>query len=182
MSQENGNSDFLGEIEEVTDDISDVRWIDIPVIAIFVILIGLVFTQFFTRYVLNDSLSWTEEVSRNFLIFMGFVGSVTCVRKGSHIYLEFFYRYVPRRVIKPITMLTDLITAVFFSYMGWLALQLAERTGAQRMVSDDLPRSIIHYTVAVSCFLMGIFALWHIIKTARRSAEEVAADRLDNLG
>lgn len=182
MAPKDHTDELLAEIEEVDDDISDVLWMDVPVIVIFVILIGLVFTQFFTRYFLNDSLSWTEEVSRYFLIFMGFLGGVTCVRKGSHIYLEFLYRYIPRRAIKPVTMLTDLVSAVFFTYLGWLGLELAERTGAQRMVSVDLPRSIIHYTVSGACFLMGAFALWHIVKTARRSAEDVATDRLDNIG
>ena len=182
MAPQDHTDQLIAEIEEVDDDISDVLWLDAPVILIFIILIGLVFIQFFTRYFLNDSLSWTEEVSRYFLIAMGFIGGITCVRKGSHIYLEFLYRYIPRGAIKPITMLTDLITSGFFFYMGWLAIQLAERTSRQRMVSVDLPKSVIHYTVAGACILMGVFALWHIIRTARRPSDEVAAERLDNIG
>ena len=50
-----------------------------------VVLILIVATQFFTRYVLNNSFGWTEELARYLLIMLGFVGSVTCVRKGSHI-------------------------------------------------------------------------------------------------
>ena len=103
------------QFDEVTNDISDVKWMDIPVLIIFWVLFFIVALQFFTRYVLNDSLAWTEEIARFFLIFLAFVGSVTCVRKGSHIYLEFFYRYLPVGFIKPIALFCELVVAVFFS-------------------------------------------------------------------
>ena len=172
----------LAEIEEVTDDISDVTWMDVPVILIFLVLIVLVATQFFTRYVLNDSLSWTEEISRYFLIFLGFVGGITCVRKGSHIYLEFFYRYLPRGAVKAVSILAEGITGGFFAWMGLLGMQLAERTGARSMVSVQAPKSIIYYTVAGACFLMAVFAAWRVWQMLRTPADTVAAERLDNLG
>ena len=48
-------------LEEVTDDISDVRVYDFPVLLIFLALFLIVALQFFTRYVLNDSLGWIED-------------------------------------------------------------------------------------------------------------------------
>ena len=71
--------------EEAHVDLSDLRWSDALVFAIFWILFGIVFLQFFTRYVLNNSLGWTEEIARYLLILVTFVGSVTAMRKGSHI-------------------------------------------------------------------------------------------------
>src|SRR4051794_11995797 len=42
--------------------------------ALFWLLCGVVFLQFFTRYALNDSASWTEEIARYLLIFVVFLG------------------------------------------------------------------------------------------------------------
>ena len=42
---------------------------------IFWVLGATVFYQFFTRYVLNDSAAWTEEIARYLLIAMVFVGA-----------------------------------------------------------------------------------------------------------
>ena len=56
--------DIFSEIEEVSDDISDVGLLDVPVLLIFLLLFFIVALQFFTRYVLNDSLGWTEEIGK----------------------------------------------------------------------------------------------------------------------
>ena len=172
---------LLSELDEVTDDISDVKVYDIPVLVIFVILIFIVALQFFTRYALNDSLGWTEEIARYLLILLGFIGSITCIRKGKHIYLEFFYRYVPRATIKSIAIFVEGIVAAFFGYAGVLGLELAERTKAQRMVSIDLPKSVIYYIVVFSCFAMAVFALFRLVRYITMSSEDVAQEKHEGI-
>ncbi len=176
-----GKEDIFSELEEVTDDISDVGLLDFPVLIIFVLLFFIVALQFFTRYVLNDSLGWTEEIARYLLILLAFVGSVTCVRKGKHIYLEFFYRYLPQGLIKPISTIVELIVFGMFGYMGWLGIELAQKTKSQRMVSLDLPKSVIYYIVVAACIAMAIFAAYRIVRLLKMSASDVAAEKLSNL-
>jgi hypothetical protein len=77
-------------------DLSDQTWSDGIVLVLFWMLAIIVFLQFFTRYVLNDSIAWTEEIARYFLIAVTFVGSVMAVRKQSHIAVEFLYRWLGR--------------------------------------------------------------------------------------
>ncbi len=166
------------DLEEVSDDISDVSWMDIPVLIIFWLLFGIVLLQFITRYVFNDSYGWTEEIARYFLIFLCFVGSITCVRKGSHIYLEFFYRYLPAGAIKAVSIVVEAIVATFFAYAGYLGIGLAQRTFAQKMVSIDLPKGLIYWIVVASCVAMALMALINTVKLARRPAADVAAQRL----
>jgi hypothetical protein len=67
-------------------------------LALFWGLAVVVFLQFFTRYVLNDSLAWTEEIARYLLIMVAFIGGGMAVRRMSHIHVEFFYVYLSRRV------------------------------------------------------------------------------------
>jgi len=170
------------DFEEVSDDISDVSVLDVPVLIIFWLLFAIVALQFFTRYVLNDSLAWTEEIARFFLIFLAFVGSITCIRRSSHIYLEFFYRYLPAAAIKPLSLCVEAIVAGFFGFAGWYGIGLAQRTSNQRMISIDLPKGIVYWVVVIACFAMAATALWNVVKLARRSAAEVAAAKLDPSG
>ena len=57
---------------------------------------AVVFTQFFTRYVLNNSASWTEEIARYLLVGAVFVGAGIGVAKNNHIQVDLLYRYLPQ--------------------------------------------------------------------------------------
>jgi TRAP-type C4-dicarboxylate transport system permease small subunit len=60
-------------------------------------MLGLtVFYQFVTRYVMNDSAAWTEEIARYLLIGTVFIGAAIGVAKNNHIQVDFFYRHMPR--------------------------------------------------------------------------------------
>ena len=55
--------DLVAEVDpDVDEQLSELKFTlwDIPLLLIFTALFATVFLQFFTRYVLNDSLSWTE--------------------------------------------------------------------------------------------------------------------------
>ncbi|OAN69175.1 TRAP transporter small permease [Rhodobacteraceae bacterium EhC02] len=177
MSQKDQIDAMLEEIEEVTDDISDVSWMDIPVLIVFAALFFVVALQFFTRYVLNDSLGWTEEIARYFLILLGFVGGISCVRLGKHIFLEFAYYYIPVKAIKPIILLVETITFAFWGYAAVLAIELAQKTRSN-MVSIDLPKAYIYYCVSIGCALMALFSILILVRQARRPAQDIIEEKI----
>ncbi|MFC1460341.1 TRAP transporter small permease [Microvirga arabica] len=139
--------------EEAHVDLSDLRWSDALVFAIFWILFGIVFLQFFTRYVLNNSLGWTEEIARYFLILITFVGSVTAMRKGSHIAVEALLIYLPRGARHWTLVAVDGLVALFCGAMAWYAYRLGALAPGY-MVSIDIPKSYIYW--AVSAALAGV--------------------------
>ena len=163
------------------DDISDIKWIDAPVFIVFWFLLIIVFIQFFTRYALNSSLAWTEEIARYLLILLGFVGSVTCVRKRSHIFLEFFYRFLPPVAVKWLVIMVSFINAAFFGYAGIISIELAQRTHHQSMTSINLPKGIIYWIVAISCFAMALVAFWEFLSLFRKRGEDVSHELKDTV-
>src|SRR5205085_463762 len=73
------------EIHDEAIDLRRYRLEDWLALALFWVLGTIIFYQFFTRYALNDSAAWTEEIARYFLIATVFVGAAICVRKNNHI-------------------------------------------------------------------------------------------------
>lgn len=134
---------------------------DVPALFVFACLFLVVGAQFFTRYVLNDSLGWTEEIARYLLILLGFFGGAICARKHLHICLEFMHRYLPTAAIAPTQAFGHALTSLFFFYCGWLAVELAQRT-ASNMASVAFPKAPLYYIVAAACALTGVFAAAHV--------------------
>lgn len=129
---------------------------DYLVFVIFWALSGVVFAQFFSRYVLNASIFWTEELARYLLISVAFLGSVMAVRKNSHIFVEFFYRYLPHWLGRVLVTLVDLIRIIFFglgTYLTWRLIPLMQN---QRMASIDIPMSYMYYVVLAGFTLMAL--------------------------
>ncbi|MEO7811234.1 MAG: TRAP transporter small permease, partial [Usitatibacter sp.] len=80
------------DIHDEAVDLSHYRFEDWAAFALFWVLATVIFYQFVTRYALNDSASWTEEIARYLLIAVAFVGAAVNVRKNNHIQVDFFYR------------------------------------------------------------------------------------------
>ncbi len=145
-------------LDETEIDLSDIKWDDTLVLLVFWVLAFVVFLQFFTRYVLNDSLGWTEEIARFLLIAVTFTGSVMAVRKNSHIAVEFLYRWAPRRVRRVAQFIIDVINVVFFGGLAYMSTKVAGLT-QQMMVSINVPKSIVYWFVAACFAAMTLYAL-----------------------
>ena len=154
-------------VEEGGVDLSDVQWDDALVLVVFWVLAFVVFLQFFTRYVLNDSLGWTEEIARFLLIAVTFIGSVMAVRKRAHIAVEFLYRWIPRTGRRVAQTCIDLVSIAFYGGLALLSGQLAGRT-LQMMVSIDVPKSVVYWSVSVCFAAMTLYAVlnaWRHLRT-----------------
>ncbi|WP_210330992.1 TRAP transporter small permease [Microvirga terrestris] len=159
--------------EEAHVDLSDLKWSDAIVFAIFWILFGIVFLQFFTRYVLNNSLGWTEEIARYFLILITFVGSVTAMRKGSHIAVEALLVYLPREARHWTLVVVDGLVALFCGAMAWYAYQLGALAPGY-MVSIDIPKSYLYWAVSGALAGVTVHATLRFLRRLRRREADAA--------
>jgi TRAP-type C4-dicarboxylate transport system permease small subunit len=103
-----------------------------------------VFYQFFTRYALNDSAAWTEEIARYLLICTVFVGVAAAVRRTRHIHVDFLYRLLPVKAGRVLSTLVDLVRIGFFATATALTIQMMMRMSALQMTIIDLPMNIIY--------------------------------------
>src|SRR4051812_6065023 len=104
----------------------------------FWILGSVVFYQFFTRYVLNDSAAWTEEIARYLLIAVVFTGATIGVAKNSHIQVDFFYRFMPKPLARGMAAAVDVIRIGFFAAAAVLTVMMMLKLGSNsRMTMID---------------------------------------------
>jgi TRAP-type transport system small permease protein len=111
----------------------------------FWILGATVFYQFITRYVMNDSAAWTEEIARYLLIATVFTGATIGVVKNNHIQVDFFYRYMPRQMCRAMGIAVDIMRVAFFASAVVLTLMMMLKLGSSsRMTMVDLPMNWVY--------------------------------------
>lgn len=147
---------------------------------LFWLLAIVVFVQFFTRYVLNDSIGWTEEIARYLLVAVTFAGSAVAVRRNTHISVEFFYRYLPCKGARAMSAVVDLLRIALFAVLTGLCVQLAGNT-RQMMTSVEVPKSALYGFVAVCFGVMTLYSVVVALRHVRTGKTDVAPDVLAGL-
>ena len=122
-----------------------------------------VFYQFFTRYVLNDSAAWTEEIARYLLIATVFTGATIGVVKNNHIQVDFFYRFMPKKLARVSATVVDVMRIGFFAAATVLSAMMMLKLGStSRMTMVDLPMNWVYGI----CMLSFAAMAWRSVQVA----------------
>jgi TRAP-type C4-dicarboxylate transport system permease small subunit len=143
---------------EAPADVSIYSAEDWLTLAIFWLMCLSVFLQFFTRYVLNDSFAWTEEIAIFCLVAVVFLGSAMCVRLSKHIHVDFLYRYLPGRAGRIAATFVDILRTFVFAYVGWLVWRYKTIIPDERMTTIDFPKWPFFMLVLAAFALMTLWS------------------------
>ncbi|AWB65851.1 C4-dicarboxylate ABC transporter permease [Saccharobesus litoralis] len=117
----------------------NLRFEDYISLTLFWALALILFAQFFTRYVLNVPLGWSEEVARYLLILLAFAGSCIASRNNSHIGVTILHRYLSPKVKAifqlAISMLSFAIVIALAVYAWQIVFLIEKHTLASLTVS-----------------------------------------------
>lgn len=125
-------------------------------LGIFWLLGVTVLLQFVTRYALNDSAAWTEEIARYLLVCTVFVGAVVGVSSSDHIRVDLLYRYLPARAGYILALCVEALSALFFGALSLLGVQMMVRLGDYRMTAVDLPMNVVFGVCALALAAMAV--------------------------
>ena len=136
--------------------------------AIFWLMCLAVFVQFFTRYVLNNSFAWTEEIATNCLVAIVFIGAAMCVRLGRHIHVDFLFRYLPAGAARMLATAIDAVRTLFFAYAAWLVWRFMGLIEGETMTTINLPKNLVYGAVCVGFVLMFLRSIQVSVENWRR--------------
>lgn len=123
--------------------------------------------QVFFRYVLNDSIIWSEPAA---VILMGwfiFLGAAVGIREGYHLSFDVLLYVVPQRVKLALYTLSDLVVTAFGFGMTYYGSQLMSAAYGITLPSLGITGAVDFMPLVVGGVLMMIFSLERI---ARRAA------------
>ena len=153
---EEGHFHLHDEAIDLSDTIAE-GWV---ALGFFWLLALTVFYQFITRYVFNDSASWTEEIARYLLIAVVFVGATIGVAKNTQIQVDFFYRHMPAAMGRWLSRAVDVLRVAFFAAAVVLTAEMMLKLGSNtRMTIVDAPMNIVYGVVLLGFAAMTLRSL-----------------------
>lgn len=129
---------------------------------------GLVFLQFFSRYVLNNSFAWTEELAVYCLMPVVFWGAAMCVRRVRHIQVNLVYSHLPPAAGRVLSTLVDLAAIAFYAYASWLVARYALAVNNEPMTTIDWNKSYVYWLAFAGFALMTLRAVQVAVGNWRR--------------
>ncbi len=148
----------------------------------FVILLFLLGMQVFLRYVVNRSVSWSEEVSRWFFIWIIYFGCMLAAKEDKHIRVTVHLSKLPARVQKIIITLGDLVWIAFSVVIGVLGIRMVVEMFEFPYRSNTTGLNMAYiYTIIPIAFLTMAFWIGRTIvrRFTRKSEFELGDSRLD---
>ncbi|MGJ8586278.1 MAG: TRAP transporter small permease [Marinosulfonomonas sp.] len=132
-----------------------------------VLMTALIAAQVFWRYILNDSIIWTEPASVMIMGWFIFLGAAVGIREGYHLSFDVLLYVVPERGKLFLNSLSDFFVAAFGGGMVWYGWQLAAKTAGNKLPSLGISGAFDFAPVVMGGVLIVLFS---IERMARRAA------------
>ena len=123
--------------------------------------------QVFWRYVLNDSIVWTEPASVMIMGWFIFLGAAVGIREGYHLSFDVLLYFVPHGVKSVLHTISDIAVGGFGAGMVWYGWSLAARTAGNKLPSLGISGAFDFAPIVAGGVLVVLFSLERI---ARRVA------------
>ena len=148
-------------VDKIADLIAKiVEWL---VIALFVVTLSSCVLQVFTRYVLNSSLRWTDELARYTFIYGNVLGAVLMQRIHGHAAVTFIVGLLPQVYQKIMAIITNILMLIVSGVLVYSGLQMVQRTTKQLSPGMGLPLCYVYSCIVIGGVLFAFFILVDIL-------------------
>jgi len=153
-----------------------IKWLDknFEEVLLMVFLVGIVLVmgvQVFMRYLLNESLSWSEELSRYLFVWSAFLSVSYTIRNDSIIRIDQLVRMLPPQSFlrKSLIIIVKVFLLVFFAYIFYYAIDVVSNAIArgQKSAAMGLPMYLVQASILVGSGLSVIRMIQSLLKGSR---------------
>lgn len=150
---------------EAFDKVITVLYKIIKVILCVVLLtmVGVLMAHIIFRYVLNNSLTWSEELLKILLVWFGMMSVAILAVRREHVSIVIFKEHMPKKMSAALTKLTQIITVVICLIVIYVGIQYVLAAGHRPTPALRLPYGYAYASIPVSFVFVTIFELRNLI-------------------
>ena len=142
--------------------------------AVLFAVIGVLLTiQVFSRYILNHSFSWAEELATLLFVPMIYCGIASAVTKRKHVSVEIVQQFVPFRIRKALMILSQIIFLIFCVYIQFPLYRVIDDLGASVTDLLRIPKRYIYIWIPILLLMTGVRIVQDIIRLWNENEENL---------
>jgi TRAP-type C4-dicarboxylate transport system permease small subunit len=138
------------------------RGVELLVAVIFAAMCVVGLLQVFNRFVLNASLSWSEEAQIFGHIWIVFLAVPIAYRRGAHLYVETFRAMLGARSGAAFDLMVELLWAAFAVALVYLSYRVSVVAALQESPGLEIPMSYPYYGMVVGGAYLLLIAVRRI--------------------
>lgn len=142
-------------------------WLDYceenAVVLIYAAMIILTGSEVFVRYVLNDAIQWSEEVSRYAFIWIVFLGAPLGILRGIHIGMDILYRQASPRVQIVLSVVSHAGMLFFFYFLFRMGLEAVQLGRFQLTPALQISKAWVYAVIPIGGALMMLATLRRLV-------------------
>lgn len=133
----------------------------LAVVSVFVMITSLILGVFF-RYVMQDSLFWSDEVAMLCFSWLIFLTAALMVRENGHVRIELIESFMPEKLYWLLDQIVWIVIALVGVYMAWTGFQFLSLTMGQTSPAIRYPLWARDGSLPVGGVLITLYALLNI--------------------
>lgn len=135
------------------------RLLDAAVVGMAGLLFVLLNVAVFTRFVMNSSVSWSEELPAHVLAALTFIGAAYLTRTSEHLGFDAVVRIMRPGLKRAVMACNLLLMAGFGALLAWYGGIAAASFGGRMLISVDLPVGLFRWAMPIGGVLIALISL-----------------------
>ncbi|BAU96676.1 C4-dicarboxylate transport system permease small protein [Corynebacterium suranareeae] len=134
---------------------------------LFAVLVCVTVWQVFSRQVLHNPSTWSEELSKLLFVWLSFIGSAFLFGERGHIAVDFLARKLPLKTQRVLQVIVQLLVVLFallgMIWGGYLAASIAWN---QQLTALPLTIGWVYVVIPIAGIFIALFAIIDLISVA----------------
>lgn len=152
-----------------------VRWVLAAMLAVMTFLIG---WQVFARFVIGDSLSFSEEISRFLMVWLVLLGSAYAARNGRLMKVDILETVVPARFRPAVLIFAGFVSILFYLVLVVFGFMIVSAVSYQMTPATQISMSIPMAALPVGGVFLILNTLYNLCAVALGEEEVSELDEL----
>jgi len=140
-------------------------------VALTLVMVIAVFLQVIFRYIINNPLAWSEELSRYVFVWVSMIGASIGMKKKAHYGLDALYRLFPEKQRRALEISVYSLISIFLLVLVYYGILWSKEIYMQKAPGLEISMAIPYAAIPAGSLLMLMHVL--LMPFAKSGGEDV---------